>query len=91
MRAEASQSSRSERFPLFVVIDCTMCDACQLEWLIALDNSGSMSIYERNVCETLALVMEFLRKMECRFAVRCLFIYLQLFRVLVFCFATAPA
>jgi hypothetical protein len=31
-----------------------------------------MSIYERSVCETLALVMEFLRKMECRFAVRSL-------------------
>lgn len=44
--------------------------ALQIEWVIALDNSGSMAMYERNVQETLALVIEFLRKMECRFAVR---------------------
>jgi hypothetical protein len=40
-----------------------------MEWAIALDNSGSMCLHENDVRETLALVIEFLRKIECRFAV----------------------
>ncbi len=41
----------------------------KMEWVIVLDNSGSMVRHEWSVCETLALVIEFLRKLECQFAV----------------------
>jgi hypothetical protein len=40
-----------------------------IEWVVAVDNSGSMSVYTANVCELLALVFEFFCKVEHRFSV----------------------
>ena len=39
------------------------------EWLILVDNSGSMGLKELQVTESLVLMMEVLRKLECRFGV----------------------
>ena len=41
----------------------------QFEWLILVDNSGSMSLNRNQLSETLVFVMETLRKLECRFAI----------------------
>jgi hypothetical protein len=46
------------------------CGLAQVEWAVVIDNSGSMAVFDRTLYETLALVFEFFRKMECRFAVR---------------------
>ena len=39
------------------------------EWVIMIDNSGSMSIYENYIHEALIIILETLRKLECRVAV----------------------
>ncbi|CAF1681318.1 unnamed protein product, partial [Rotaria sordida] len=39
------------------------------EWVIMIDNSGSMSIYENYIYEALIIMLETLRKLECRVAV----------------------
>ncbi len=64
---------------LFLYVESTLVYGCNLlcaalqplkqEWVIVLDNSGSMVQHERSVCETVALIIEFLRKLECQFAV----------------------
>jgi hypothetical protein len=44
-------------------------DNVQFEWVLLMDNSGSMSTYHLAMYEALALMMEVLRKMESKFAV----------------------
>ncbi|UJR19420.1 hypothetical protein I4U23_022550 [Adineta vaga] len=39
------------------------------EWVIMIDNSGSMSIYENYIREALIIILETFRKLECRVAV----------------------
>ncbi|CAF1634116.1 unnamed protein product [Rotaria magnacalcarata] len=39
------------------------------EWVIMIDNSGSMSIYENYIQEAIIIILETLRKLECRVAV----------------------
>lgn len=41
----------------------------RFEWCVLVDNSGSMGRLDRQVQETLVLLMETLRRMECRFAI----------------------
>eukprot|EP00041_Stephanoeca_diplocostata_P039429 m.1625156 g.1625156 ORF g.1625156 m.1625156 type:complete len:4446 (-) comp25391_c0_seq1:138-13475(-) len=39
------------------------------EWLFLVDNSGSMCASEQQLTESLVLIMEILRKLECRFSI----------------------
>jgi hypothetical protein len=50
-----------------------MCVACiqvhRFEWVLMLDNSGSMRSKRREVLQAVTLIMEVLRRLECPFAV----------------------
>lgn len=49
--------------------DAVGSESHEFEWCVLIDNSGSMSMYQRQVAETLAVVIEVLRKLEIKFAV----------------------
>ena len=66
--SRSAQSSGTHPYR-FLVCVMRLAQSLKMEWVIVVDNSGSMVRHEWSLCETLTLVIEFLRKLECQFAV----------------------